>query len=147
MQASKMRSTSSWSRLVAWNPSLKRSASGPIQNQANIEGREREFLKLLHITTLASVVAAKALLLADLIRVSLLGGPSGRGTPLCSSLLRFKYLLSLLLCNLLNLHQDTYLILDKALQAARMVPKGSFNSLAIALLNKSSKNIKHFVIG
>ena len=72
MQASKMRSTSSWSRLVAWNPSLKGSASGPVQNNAKIEGRERELLKLLHIPILASVVAAKALLLADLMRVSLL---------------------------------------------------------------------------
>ena len=35
-------------------------------------GRERELLKLLHIPILASVVTAKALLLADLMRVSLL---------------------------------------------------------------------------
>lgn len=83
-QASKMCSTSSWSRLLAWNPSFKGSArdleidtakrwaSGPVQNNAKIEGREKELLKLLHIPILASVVAAKALLLADLMRVSLL---------------------------------------------------------------------------
>ncbi len=34
--------------------------------------RERELLQLFHIPILASVVAAKALLLADLMRVSLL---------------------------------------------------------------------------
>ncbi len=67
--------------------------------------------------------------------------------PLCSSLLQSKDLLSLLLCNLLTLHQDTYLILDKAFLATRMVPKGSFDFLAITSLNKSSRNIKHLVIG
>jgi len=40
-----------------------------------------------------------------------------------------------------------HLILDNAFRATRMVPKGSFDFLAITLLNKSSKNIKHFVIG
>ncbi len=43
-----------------------------MRNNAKIEGRERELLKLFHIPILASVVAAKALLLADLMRVSLL---------------------------------------------------------------------------
>ena len=33
MQASRIRSTSSWSRLVAWKPSLKGSLSGPVQRR------------------------------------------------------------------------------------------------------------------
>lgn len=55
-------------------------------------------LKLLHIPILGSVIAAKAWLLADLLRVSLLKAlPCGGVTPLCSSQPYFKYLLSLLL--------------------------------------------------
>ncbi len=101
--------------------------------------------QVLYPPILASVVAANALLLADLMSVSLLNAsPYGGGTPRCNSLRKQRNVHH-------ELHQlriiETHLILDRALRATLIVPNGSFDFLATMSASKSSRKITHFVTG